>query len=898
MPKNGEGGMTEKDVLAYSQKDLEAFESFEGEEPRLARTNSDVSTGSLIDDGTSSRTSLVSAGQSHRKLGDIAFSGSTVDAFTSHIEFTPIFVVVVEDDADEEELVPHFEHAGCEVRIVHNKDELLPEEFPATDCMYASGIVGRDEVFEKYRREILDLKEFLNCSTVVVADTTPNGGNDLIKSSEVLMTPLDSATVAVTIRMCVQVKKNERLLSYITDEQQKMLKLRKDFMDATKRMSQMEARIKSLKMRRARQARKFKMGDLRLPSHPEEGGGDEKHPPPAKEDLPSESPMVMAVKLIKQAINEEEDAILEGKRDKLQEPSENAQLLQLMEDILRKLSEGNIHELELSEDEDTDEDMMKRMNSMRMKSFSAKREDLDKRLDVMSRRWLYKEFSRANEMKSKTDANKLLSEFHNELPSEQSVRAANATSRAHSDINLKLQSVIPGWRDLILTWDFNSMSYSKDVNYAVVYNMYHELDLVKQCRLPVDKLRSFLQTIFDGYREVPYHNVFHMVDVTHATYVLMNQEPAKSKLTRWDKFALLTSAVCHDVDHPGCNNAHIIARKDELALLYNDQSVLENHHLALAFSAASMPEKDIFENMPDSDFRELRQTMIDAILATDMSSHFEHISKLKTRVELKPWDWDDLNDRRMVIRTILKCADLGHTIRPWNLHRHRSELMRDEFFRQGDVERERGMKVSPLMDRNMVDFPRSQTQFLKFVVTPLFEAFSHLMDAAKGLLAQIETNSGKWAEMIEDKPKHEEEKKPAPEKKPAALPKMKKDRPTFSMRPAGGPSPNPTPTPAQNGHSHVNGGGEQPRPASVAAVRSPSMGGRKQVSNGESFVPSRKSPLPGPSGGVPSWTTANHPPSSPPLQHHTSSVTFPKIAPGKAPVTSKSRGGQRLPRRF
>eukprot|EP00297_Palpitomonas_bilix_P024567 CAMPEP_0113900136 /NCGR_PEP_ID=MMETSP0780_2-20120614/20485_1 /TAXON_ID=652834 /ORGANISM="Palpitomonas bilix" /LENGTH=59 /DNA_ID=CAMNT_0000892513 /DNA_START=278 /DNA_END=453 /DNA_ORIENTATION=+ /assembly_acc=CAM_ASM_000599 len=59
MPKNGEGGMTEKDVLAYSQKDLEAFESFEGEEPRLARTNSDVSTGSLIDDGTSSRTSLV-----------------------------------------------------------------------------------------------------------------------------------------------------------------------------------------------------------------------------------------------------------------------------------------------------------------------------------------------------------------------------------------------------------------------------------------------------------------------------------------------------------------------------------------------------------------------------------------------------------------------------------------------------------------------------------------------------------------------------------------------------------------------------------------------------------------------------------------------------------------------
>lgn len=87
--------------------------------------------------------------------------------------------------------------------------------------------------------------------------------------------------------------------------------------------------------------------------------------------------------------------------------------------------------------------------------------------------------------------------------------------------------------------------------------------------------------------------------------------------------------------------------------------------------------------------------------------------------------------------------------------------MRDEFFRQGDVERERGMNVSPLMDRNVVDFPRSQTQFLKFVVVPLFEAFGQVMQVGKECVKQIEFNSAKWSEMVDEKPNKPEE----PEKK-------------------------------------------------------------------------------------------------------------------------------------
>jgi cAMP-specific phosphodiesterase 4 len=45
---------------------------------------------------------------------------------------------------------------------------------------------------------------------------------------------------------------------------------------------------------------------------------------------------------------------------------------------------------------------------------------------------------------------------------------------------------------------------------------------------------------------------------------------------------IIASAV-HDVDHPGNNNPFEVATQSRLAILYNDKSVLENHHIATTF---------------------------------------------------------------------------------------------------------------------------------------------------------------------------------------------------------------------------------------------------------------------------------------------------------------------------
>jgi len=54
----------------------------------------------------------------------------------------------------------------------------------------------------------------------------------------------------------------------------------------------------------------------------------------------------------------------------------------------------------------------------------------------------------------------------------------------------------------------------------------------------------------------------------------------------------------------------------ELALMYNDESVLENHHLAVAFKLLQNPDCDIFINLNKKQRQTLRKMVIDMVSET------------------------------------------------------------------------------------------------------------------------------------------------------------------------------------------------------------------------------------------------------------------------------------------
>ena len=72
----------------------------------------------------------------------------------------------------------------------------------------------------------------------------------------------------------------------------------------------------------------------------------------------------------------------------------------------------------------------------------------------------------------------------------------------------------------------------------------------------------------------------------------MRTERCKNLLSEFDMVASLIAAIIHDVDHPGRTNAFLCNSRHELALLYNDTAVLENHHVAKTFKLTLDPMND------------------------------------------------------------------------------------------------------------------------------------------------------------------------------------------------------------------------------------------------------------------------------------------------------------------
>ena len=54
----------------------------------------------------------------------------------------------------------------------------------------------------------------------------------------------------------------------------------------------------------------------------------------------------------------------------------------------------------------------------------------------------------------------------------------------------------------------------------------------------------------------------------------------KLKMDNLEQMSCLVAAALHDFEHPGVNNIFLIATDGKIAWKHNDDSVLENFHLA------------------------------------------------------------------------------------------------------------------------------------------------------------------------------------------------------------------------------------------------------------------------------------------------------------------------------
>ncbi|XP_031173449.1 high affinity cAMP-specific and IBMX-insensitive 3',5'-cyclic phosphodiesterase 8B isoform X1 [Sander lucioperca] len=285
-------------------------------------------------------------------------------------------------------------------------------------------------------------------------------------------------------------------------------------------------------------------------------------------------------------------------------------------------------------------------------------------------------------------------------------------------------------------------------------------------------LRSWLQLMEASYHSSnSYHNSTHAADVLHATAYFLRKESVKSSLDQLDEVAALIAATVHDVDHPGRTNSFLCNAGSELAILYNDTAVLESHHAALAFQLTVRDSKsNIFKNIDRNQFRTLRQAIIDMVLATEMTRHFEHVSKFvnsinKPMAAIEETSTSSVNNdcegqanirnspenRLLIKRMLIKCADVANPCRPLELCIEWAGRISEEYFAQTDEEKKQGLPVvMPVFDRNTCSVPKSQMSFMDYFITDMFDAWDAFA-SLPGLMEHLSENYKYWKDLDEMK---------------------------------------------------------------------------------------------------------------------------------------------------
>ncbi|XP_027328176.3 3',5'-cyclic-AMP phosphodiesterase 4C isoform X2 [Anas platyrhynchos] len=295
---------------------------------------------------------------------------------------------------------------------------------------------------------------------------------------------------------------------------------------------------------------------------------------------------------------------------------------------------------------------------------------------------------------------------------------------------------------------------------VIMYSIFQERDLMKTFRIPADTFITYMLTLEDHYHaDVAYHNNIHAADVAQSTHVLLSTPALEAVFTDLEIMAAIFASAIHDVDHPGVSNQFLINTNSELALMYNDASVLENHHLAVGFKLLQEENCDIFQNLSKKQRQSLRKMAIDMVLATDMSKHMNLLADLKTMVETKKVTslgvllLDNYSDRIQVLQNMVHCADLSNPTKPLELYRQWTDRIMEEFFRQGDREREKGMEISPMCDKHTASVEKSQVGFIDFIAHPLWETWADLVHPdAQEILDTLEDNREWYQSMIPRSP--------------------------------------------------------------------------------------------------------------------------------------------------
>jgi len=280
-------------------------------------------------------------------------------------------------------------------------------------------------------------------------------------------------------------------------------------------------------------------------------------------------------------------------------------------------------------------------------------------------------------------------------------------------------------------------------------NYYYRIYQLDQIKIPENRYLNLIWNIEKNYNDNPYHTALHASDVANTIYYFLEKLKVSEicEFNQLDKIVLLLSGVAHDLDHPGNNNVFEINTRSVLAITYNDKSVLENYHLFVLFHLLSNNVLNIFEQYDTNQVKNIRKIIIANILSTDMTFHKADIKKLSDLIASPDFNPKKQDTKEYIMTHLTHFADISNPSKPFKVYNIWVDKIFEEFFAQGDKEKELGLPVSINCDRITTKIPDSQIFFMNFFVKEELSLLITVFPLATCLIETLEENRKKFEEI-------------------------------------------------------------------------------------------------------------------------------------------------------
>lgn len=216
----------------------------------------------------------------------------------------------------------------------------------------------------------------------------------------------------------------------------------------------------------------------------------------------------------------------------------------------------------------------------------------EKSMGVEAKAWLNITTETANDTTQwfERDLDDFLKEIHREDEDPDPNKLEEEEERIKQIINVqpRIWTAIIKIMDDFDKWEFDIFKYHDNLQESALlhfgFKLFTMYGLLEKFSIADNNFTNLMNQIKNSFYESnSYHNVVKAIDVTRNYHYFVKHGELMKHLSDLNVMACFISCLMSDLAHPGVNNAYLIATKHPKAIRYNDKSVLENHHCAMAF---------------------------------------------------------------------------------------------------------------------------------------------------------------------------------------------------------------------------------------------------------------------------------------------------------------------------